>query len=232
MDDTLPAIALIPAKGASRRVADKNTRPFCGGRSLVEWKIAAIQASGVFSAILVSSESENTLQIASDAGAVPLPRPPQLSADGCAIGEVIKGVAEQCLQHTGYADAFLYWAHPTAPFVRPETIKAALSEARCYPETCIVGVERLHEFLWTPDGPLNYDPDNQPRSQDLPPLFRIAGGIHLGRAQRMIHHRSHTFTPRLFIEMSRAEALDINVPEDWDFCASIAPLLMLGNNLQ
>jgi CMP-N-acetylneuraminic acid synthetase len=231
---TLPAVALVPAKGASRRVPDKNARPFYNGLSLVEWKVETLRASGVFDAVFVSSDDAATLERVAARGAEPLPRDPRLCADDCPVGDVIAGVAAQVLERIGRghanaplsSDAFLFWAHPTSPFVRAETIARAVAEARARPDACVVGRERLHDFLWTDDGPLNYDPERQPRSQDLPPVYRITGGVHVGRAALLVARRSHTFAPRHFLDLDRPESLDVNTPDDWNLCAALAPSLL------
>lgn len=226
MQTNLPRVALIPAKGASKRVKNKNRRIFHQGLCLVEWKIEALRRCPSVDSIFVYSNDTGTLDIADLYGSIPLPRADALCTDEVPIGTVIAGVLEQVCRHLDVPDALVYWAHPTSPFVHPSTIEAAFSEANVHPDSCIVGMERLQDFFWTADGPLNYEPARQPRSQDLPPLFRVAGGIHMGRARQMMAHRSHTFSPRRFVEMSRVEALDINTPDDWEICAALAATVL------
>lgn len=232
MPASLPRVALIPAKGTSNRIKNKNRRIFHQGLCLVEWKIEALRRCPSVDHVIVSSNDFSTLDIADVYGVTPLPRADVLCTDEVPIGTVIAEVLEQVCTHLSVPDALIYWAHPTAPFVHPASIEAAFAEADKHLDSCIVGVERLQDFFWTATSPLNYEPDKQPRSQDLPPLFRVAGGIHIGRAQQMIAHRSHTFAPQRFVEMSRVESQDINTTEDWEICTALAatvlPALLAG----
>ena len=80
----------------------------------------------------------------------------------------------------------------------------------------------LQEFLWTPEQPLNYDPSNQPRSQDLEPLYRITGGVHIARATLFIAAGAVAFTPHRFLPLPLLECFDINTPDEWNIAGLLA----------
>src|SRR5687768_12205675 len=82
-------IAIIPARGGSKRIPRKNVRPFCG-RPMIAWPIAAATASGLFDHILVSTEDAEIADVARQAGAeVPFTRPVELADDHSGTTDVV-----------------------------------------------------------------------------------------------------------------------------------------------
>jgi N-acylneuraminate cytidylyltransferase len=77
----MKTVAIIPARGGSKRIPRKNIKPFCG-KPMISWSIKAAQDSKVFDAIIVSTDDEEIAQVARDCGAeAPFKRPPELSGD-------------------------------------------------------------------------------------------------------------------------------------------------------
>lgn len=208
-------VALVPAKAGSRRVPGKNFRTFADGMCLVELKIRQLQEAGI-ERIIVSSDHPDARRVALDLGAEVQHRPPELCGDFVNLTELFQyclGDLEECV---------VYWAHPTSPFVRPASIRTALGLARDLPGRCVLGVQRLQEFLWSEEGPLNYDPHRQPRSQDLAPLFRVTGGIHIARGADFIRRGAVAFAPAEFVELDAVEAIDINTDDEWRLARLVA----------
>jgi CMP-N-acetylneuraminic acid synthetase len=113
-------VALIPAKGTSRRVPGKNLR-FLGGRPLVEWTIgAALDATSV-ARVIVSTEDGRVALCARRAGAEVLARPEELAADGKEVGDVVR----HALGHVE-ADALVLLL-PTSPFRTSRQIDECVS---------------------------------------------------------------------------------------------------------
>ncbi|MEL6486216.1 MAG: pseudaminic acid cytidylyltransferase, partial [Pseudomonadota bacterium] len=82
-------IAIIPARGGSKRIPRKNIRAFCG-RPMIAWPIAAAQASNLFDHVLVSTDNPEIADAAREAGAdVPFMRPQELSDDYTGTTDVI-----------------------------------------------------------------------------------------------------------------------------------------------
>ena len=116
-------IALIPARGGSKRVPGKNVRPL-GGHPLLFYTIAAAQESGIFSGIYVSSDDPRICYMAELRGATPVPRPPEYATDTSPDIEWI----DHFFRITGVdADAFAI-LRPTSPFRSAETIRRAWAE--------------------------------------------------------------------------------------------------------
>lgn len=207
--------AIVPAKRQSRRVPDKNFRPFFKGLSLVELKVLALQAAGL-STIKISSDDPRAEQIARRRDVEFEERPSHLCGDYVTISEWLR------YSIGSWADHIIYWAFATCPFVSARSVNVAVDEARSDHAVCVLGVQVLHEFLWSADGPVNYDPVCQPRSQDLKPLHRITGGIHMARGEAFIGAGALSFSPHRFVPLPLVETIDINSEEEWDLAAMMA----------
>lgn len=116
-------LAIIPARGGSKRLRRKNIA-LLDGKPLIVWTIEAASASGIFDNIRVSSEDQEILKIASSAGALPLERPRDLSQDHVTLAQFLAETLKNSdYKARGYTD--LYLLLPTSPFRRAATIKNA-----------------------------------------------------------------------------------------------------------
>lgn len=210
------AVALIPARRGSVRAPRKNVRPFWRGLSLVQIKVMTLFRSETVSRVIVSSDDELALEQAAALGADTRLRDSRLCHEHVDLGELFTEVL------AGQESNIVYWAHPTSPFVRPETVDAAVEFVVNDSSNCVLGVQRLQDFLWKSQRPLNYDPRCQPRSQDLEPVWRVTGGIHVAMGWRFIEQRSLAFDPVVFRELTLLESFDIDTEEEWHFCSEIA----------
>jgi len=128
MSQKLPSIvALIPARSGSKRVPDKNIRNLAG-KPLIAYTIAAARQSGVFSAIVVSTDSEQYAEISRKYGAeVPFFRPVEISGDLSPDIEWIEHALVELRAQGREFDCFSI-LRPTSPFRMPETIQRAWKE--------------------------------------------------------------------------------------------------------
>jgi len=116
-------IALIPARSGSERIPDKNIKPLAG-HPLMAYTIAAAKESGVFTRILVSTDSAEYVKVARHYGAAVIWRPP---AYATAESPDIDWVAHALLYHPHGEDGFSI-LRPTSPFRQPETIRRAWAQ--------------------------------------------------------------------------------------------------------
>lgn len=128
MNKPIPTIiALIPARSGSKRVADKNIRPLAG-HPVIAYTIAAARQSGIFSAIVVSTDSEQYADVARNYGAeVPFSRPAEISGDVSPDIEWIEFTLKR-LKEMGREYECFSILRPTSPFRLPETIQRAWKE--------------------------------------------------------------------------------------------------------
>ena len=207
--------AVIPAKSRSERVPDKNFRPFFRGLSLVELKILSLKSAGLRN-IILSSNDHRASGIAAAQEVQYQERPDRLCQAEVDLGELFAF----CLAEL--QDDLVYWAHPTSPFVSATSIGAALAFAMRGSQQCTIGVQKMHDFFWTNERPLNYDEARQPRSQDLSPYFRVTGGIHIAQGRDFCVAGAVSFRPHAFYELDLVESIDIDTLEEWEFAEQVA----------
>lgn len=141
-------IALIPARGGSKRVPGKNVRPL-KGHPLLFYTIAAAKESGIFSGIYVSSDDPRICYMAELQGATPVPRPPEFATD---TSPDIEWIDHFFMTTKSATDAFAI-LRPTSPFRSAETIRRAWAEFQeKQPCDSIRGVQKARENphkMWT-----------------------------------------------------------------------------------
>ncbi len=112
------SVAVIPARGGSKRIPRKNIKPFAG-KPMIAWSIEAALASGCFDRVIVSTDDEEIATVASEWGAeVPFRRPAELSDDHTGTIPVIAHAIEW-FREQGEAPAAVCCLYATAPFVQP-----------------------------------------------------------------------------------------------------------------
>ena len=193
-------IALIPARGGSKRVPGKNVRPL-GGHPLLFYTIAAAQESGIFSGIYVSSDDPRICYMAELRGATPVPRPPEYATDTSPDIEWI----DHFFRITGVdADAFAI-LRPTSPFRSAETIRRAWAEFQeKQPCDSIRAVEKAKQSPWKMWAPSNELGALIPLSDSL----ALAGyQRHFMRGEYMIprHSSPSQFHPTVYAQNASLE---------------------------
>lgn len=129
--------ALIPARAGSKRLKAKNILPLAG-HPLIAYTIAAAKASGIFDAVIVSTDSQDTADIAERYGAEsPFLRPAEMAADKSPDIEWLKYTLSRLRDEGRPYEAFAL-LRPTSPFRLPETIRRAWAQFQSVP-----GVESL-----------------------------------------------------------------------------------------
>ena len=222
------SVAVIPARGGSKRIPRKNIRLFAG-KPMIAWSIQAALASGVFEEVLVSTDDVEIAEIARSLGAqVPFMRPLDLSGDYIGLTPVVRH-AITWLCEAGRAPDLVTCAYPTAPFLRAEDLQSACKaiEARSDVDYIVAvgsfsapvqraivgGKEGFLEFLW-PEFALT-------RSQDLRHGFYDAGHFFVGRAGAFMRYSSALEGRAMPYVIPRMLCQDIDTEEDWEHAASI-----------
>lgn len=201
--------AIIPVRAGSRRLKNKNIAPF-GDTNLLLNKIAQLQQVPEVNRIVVSSDSDIMLAMAKEAGADTHKRAPEYCDEMTkTFGEVVRHIAESVM-----GDHIL-WATCTSPLVEPSMYSQAISEYFPAIESgkfdSLVSFEMIKRYLWTEEGPLNYELGlKHVPSQQLPPLYIVTDGILLAPREKMIEWSYfHGRNPYRFVIDKRA-AVDID----------------------
>jgi pseudaminic acid cytidylyltransferase len=214
-------LAVIPARGGSKRIPRKNVRPFCG-KPMICWSIEAAVNSGCFDRILVSTDDEEIAAVARAAGAeVPFMRPAALADDFAGTIPVVAHAIES-VAATGQRPLEVCCIYATAPFVLPEDLRAGLDLLRdrecdyAFAATSYAfPIQRAVRIAQ--DGRVEmFQPQHfGTRSQDLDEAFHDAGQFYWGRADAWLGARPVLATGSVAVVLPRHRVQDIDTAEDW-----------------
>jgi N-acylneuraminate cytidylyltransferase len=214
-------IAVIPARGGSKRIPRKNIRLF-HGKPMIVWSIEAALRAGVFDAVVVSTDDDEIAIIASSAGAeVPFRRPSELSGDDAMTMPVLNHAIDWWGKNK-YPIEFVCCLYATAPFVRHDCLSQAIQILRKSDAEFLLSVARFdypvqRSLKLDGHGMLKFaEPENAlKRSQDLEPHYHDAGQFFVGRADAFYRHKSVLFGYCLPLILPREEVIDIDTEDDW-----------------
>ena len=217
--DGSSVLAIIPARGGSRGIPNKNIVPLAG-KPLIAWTIQAAQAVPVIDRIVVSSDSEEILEVSARWNAEPLKRPFELATDKADALQVINH-AVQALRKTIDPDIVVY-LQPTSPLRTSDDIVRALDIFVASDADSLISVFRienkfLKSFLIDERGYLKGISNNEFPFMDrrsLPPLYMSNGAIYLFRQTFFASTQSLYSQKALPFEMPTERSIDIDTPAD------------------
>lgn len=214
-------LAVIPARGGSKRIPHKNIKEFAG-KPLIAYSIEAALASALFDEVWVSTDDPQVAEVALRYGAkVPFIRPAELSDDFVGTTPVIKHAIEYCRQNLSLPE-YCCCIYATAPFLQAEYLQqgfAQLSQAadKAFAFSCTTfafPVQRALVQQGTGIAPM-YPEHIAKRSQDLPEAFHDAGQFYWGRSQGFLQDKKMFSQDAIPIVLPRHLVQDIDTPEDW-----------------
>nr|WP_298113578.1 pseudaminic acid cytidylyltransferase [uncultured Pseudomonas sp.] len=214
-------LAIIPARGGSKRIPRKNIKPFCG-KPMIAWSIEAARASACFDHIVVSTDDAEIAAVAREYGAaVPFIRPAELADDHTGTIPVIRHAIEWFIGQ-GEAVEQVCCIYATAPFVGAEDIQRGgqmLEEtgsdyafsvtSYAFPiQRAIRITERGRIAMFNPE-------HFNTRSQDLEEAYHDAGQFYWGLANAWLQGKMIFSPDSVPIRLPRHRVQDIDTPEDW-----------------
>ena len=214
-------LALIPARGGSKRIPRKNIRQF-RGRPMIAWSIAAAQAAACFDRIFVSTDDEEIAAVARSNGAeVPFLRPAHLADDQATTKAVVLHAVQWCEQQ-GLELQAVCCLYATAPFVQPADLAAAgrlLEEAPTgsfvFPATSFAfPIQRAVRIDKAGRSSMFQPKHFNTRSQDLEEAFHDAGQFYWARPQ-VWATSTNMFDDGRPLILPRWRVQDIDTEEDW-----------------
>ncbi|PRY22704.1 N-acylneuraminate cytidylyltransferase [Aliiruegeria haliotis] len=211
-------VAVIPARGGSKRIPRKNVATF-HGRPMIGWSIAAARAAACFDRIVVSTDDDEIASIAEAEGAeVPFRRPAHLADDHAPTVPVVAQAAEALVLPPDTAVCCLY---ATAPFVRPEDLAEGarlLGRGASYAMAVTrFGYPIQRALRRGRDGSVEMiDPANMlVRSQDLEEAWHDAGQFYWARAATWTAGTPVFGPGAAGVALPAYRVQDIDTPEDW-----------------
>lgn len=213
-------IAIITARGGSKRIPHKNIKEFCG-KPIIEYSIRAALESEVFDRVMVSTDDEEIARIARNVGAeVPFMRSEKTANDYATTADVLREVLEE-YQKLGEQFSYACCIYPTAPFVTKEKLVHAMTELKNSDKDCIMPVTA---FSFPPlrgmilhEGKVSYKWKEYAlmRSQDLEEIYHDCGQFYAFRVERFLQSGRIVTENTGGIVMSELEVQDIDNEIDW-----------------
>lgn len=215
-------IAIIPARGGSKRIPRKNVKNFYG-KPMIAYSIEAALSSGCFDKVIVTTDDYEIAEIAKNYNAeVPFIRPKNISDDYSTTMDVMQHAISWC-ENAGWDIDKICCLYATAPFVTAEYIRKGLNilvSEKCefafsatnysFPIQRAIKISDIGEVSM-------FSPENeQSRSQDLEEAYHDAGQFYWGKKSAFLE-RKKIFAPHSrIVLLPRTHVQDIDTQEDWD----------------
>ncbi|WP_305966773.1 pseudaminic acid cytidylyltransferase [Marinobacter salsuginis] len=217
----MSTVAIIPARGGSKRIPRKNIKAFCG-KPMIAWSIEAAKKSGCFERIVVSTDDAEIAEVARQFGAeTPFLRPSSLSDDYTGTIPVIRHAVDW-LSDNGSPVSEACCLYATAPFVSPEDLKRGQqmlqSEACSYAFSVTSYAFPIQRAIRiTSKGRVAmFNPEHfQTRSQDLEEAWHDAGQFYWGAVEAWQDEKPIFSEEAVPVTLPRHRVQDIDTPEDW-----------------
>ena len=220
-------LAVIPARGGSKRIPHKNIRPFCG-KPIIAYSIAAALESELFERVIVSTDSEQIATVARQYGAeVPFLRPAELSDDHCGVVAVVKHAVQWCRQQGNIIEE-VCGIYATAPLIKVADLRRGFELLQTSGADGVMAVTTFpapiqRALKMNADGSLQmFQPEHaMTRSQDLEPAYLDAAqffwwGSNASDGGRPVNKG---------LVLPRNRVQDIDTEEDWQVAEQLYRLL-------
>lgn len=216
----MSSIAIITARGGSKRIPSKNIKDFLG-KPIICYSIEAALSAGIFDEIMVSTDDEKIAEIAKKAGAsVPFMRSEKTSDDYATTDDVLMEVLET-YEKAGKTFDYMACIYPTAPFVTADKLKAAM---RLLIEKDASGIMPVVSFSFPPQRGMSirddkliycYPENAMKRSQDLETMYHDCGQFYCYNVERYRACGGDLPDGYVPIIVPETEVQDIDNPSDW-----------------
>lgn len=214
-------IAIITARGGSKRIPKKNIKPFFG-KPMLAYAIEACRASGVFSTIMVSTDSAEIAEVAKANGAeIPFMRSEKTASDFATTFDVLEEVVRNYGERGQSFDS-LCCVYPCVPFLTGETLKAAHA---LFGNSNAAGIQPVCKYPVPVEWAMKMEngflvPNDREalkiRSQDLTPKYYDVGMFYFVKVQAMLEQKTVVPANTLGYLMNENEIQDIDTEDDWN----------------
>ena len=226
-------VAIIPARGGSKRIPQKNIREFAG-RPLIEHSICAAMESDVFDKVVVSTDSDEIAEIALGAGAeVPFTRPAELADDYTPTDPVIMHALSWLLEHDCSINYFCC-IYPN-PFIRSESLVKGFELLEKKQVSSVIPVTTFpfpiyRAYKVSGRGALEFVfPENaNVRSQDLQEAYHDVGQFYWCNCKKYLAVQNILQSDTLPLIIPRYLSQDLDTPEDWELAEKLYQAFMIG----
>ncbi len=213
-------LAIIPARGGSKRLLNKNILDL-NGKPLIAWSIKAAKNSKKIDDVIVTSDSDKILDIAKKYNVKTIKRPDFLASDTATTFDVIKHAIENLKEKFEY----IVLLQPTSPLRNEKHIDEAIELLEKKNADAVISVcEMDHSPLWSNTLPENLDMSNflrdevkNKRSQELEKYYRLNGAIYICKTDRLLEEKTFFIKDNIFAYvMDRKSSVDIDDEIDFE----------------
>ena len=215
----MSVIAIITARGGSKRIPKKNIKDFMG-KPMLAYAIEAAKKSNIFDEVMVSTDSGEIKEVALNYGAtVPFMRSDKTSNDYATTYDVLEEVINE-YNKTGKKYDIICCIYPCVPFLKEETLKDAFTKMGngdaiypvCKYPVPIEWAMKIENGILVP----NDRKAQMIRSQDIEPKYYDAGMFYFCRVNTMLEYKTHVPPTTMAYIINEAECQDIDTVEDWN----------------
>jgi len=228
-------LAIIPARGGSKRIPLKNIKSFCG-KPIIEYSINAALQSGVFDEIMVSTDHKRIAETALEAGAkVPFFRSEENSNDFAGTAEVLIEVLDE-YEKNGETFEYICCIYPTAPFVTGKKLQDAMDKLITKKANAVVPIVQFSYPIQRSlkiEGEyakMNWPENYSARSQDLMPVYHDCGQFYCLRTDSLKKNRILFPEKTIPFLISELEMQDIDNETDWKLAELKYQMMLSGNH--
>jgi pseudaminic acid cytidylyltransferase len=224
-------LAVIPARGGSKRIPRKNIKEFCG-KPMIAWSIEVAKKSGLFERIIVSTDDAEIADLAERWGAeAPFIRPAELSNDFVGTTEVISHATRWAQDQDWLPDA-VCCIYATAPFIRQDDIERGLKALHSGPWDYAFSATEFASTIFrsfrqmeTGGVEMLFPEHFTTRSQDLPMALHDAGQFYWGRSEAWLSGARIFEKHSIPVLIPSWRIQDIDTGEDWQRAEILAPMI-------
>ena len=200
--------AIIPVRAGSQRVKNKNLKPFAQS-TLLDIKIETLKNVGGLDEIIVSSDSDEMLDVAKRHGVGTHRRDEHFASNEVNNSDFMQNLS------TIVDGGHIMYAPCTSPLLSSETITEIVSKYKENNLRNIVTVTTQKHHMWLDGRPLNYDPTNAPNSQDLPDIYSVNYGCCILSKEDLYKCRNVVTDTPTFHITDEIESIDIDTEFDF-----------------
>lgn len=203
-------VGIVPIKLNNERLPGKNIK-LLGGRPLIQYILSSLSESDKLDEIYVYCSNESIKDYFIDSNKIKfLQRPKYLDEPTSNFTQIFDSFSKEI-------DADIYvFAHATAPFVSTETIDECISNVMDNGYDSSFTAEKIQDFMWKDNKPMNFDASDLPRSQDLQPIYRETSGVYVFTKDVFNKYKRRIGENPYPVEVSFKESIDINYPKDFE----------------
>lgn len=217
-------LAIIPARGGSKRLPRKNILDLCG-KPLISWSIEAGLKSKYIDKVIVTSDDDEILSISKEYGAEIIRRPDELSSDTATTFDAIKHTIDNMKRYD-----YIILLQATSPLRNEKHIDESIELLETKNADAVVSVcEMDHSPLWSntlpQDGNMNNflrDEILNKRSQDIEKYFKLNGAIYICKTEKLLLEKSFFLKDNIFAyKMHRLNSIDIDEKVDFEIAKNL-----------